>query len=127
MQDRLTSSRRRLIAARAHALRAEPTFSEAKLWQALRAGKLGVTFRRQVPVLDRYIVDLLAPKERLAVEVDGKYHARRQPADARRDEQLRRAGYRVLRLEAEQVARDLPAAVARIRAELALCESGPGV
>ena len=119
MSDRLTSSRQRLIAARARVLRADQTFSEAKLWQSLRAGKLGVTFRRQVPVLDRYIVDFLSAKAGLAVEVDGKYHTRRQQADARRDEQLRRAGYRVLRLEAELVVRDLQAALAKVRAELA--------
>ena len=65
--------------------------------------------------------DFLAPELQLAVEVDGKYHTRRPRADARRDEQLRRAGYRVLRLEAELVVRDLPAAVARIRAELVVC------
>lgn len=126
MHDRLTSSRRRLIEARAQALKSAQTFSEAKLWQAVRAGKLGARFRRQVPVLERYILDFLAPRLRLAVEVDGKYHTRRQGADARREEQLRRAGYRVLRLEAELVARDLPAAVARIRAELARCERDPG-
>ena len=41
MHDRLTSSRRRLIEARAQALKSAQTFSEAKLWQAVRAGKLG--------------------------------------------------------------------------------------
>jgi very-short-patch-repair endonuclease len=50
------------------------------------------------------------------VEVDGGYHARRGGADARRA--LVRAGYRVLRLEAELVMSDLPAAVARIRAKI---------
>ena len=118
MHDRLTSSRQRLIQSRAHALRSNQTFSEAKLWQSLRAGKLGARFRRQVPVLDRYILDFLAPRLRLAVEVDGKYHASRQRADARRDEQLRRAGYRVLRREAALGERNLTAALARIRAEL---------
>jgi hypothetical protein len=50
-----------------------------------------------VVVLGRYIADFLAPSAKLIVEVDGSHHARRVSADARRDEALRRAGYRVLR------------------------------
>jgi very-short-patch-repair endonuclease len=55
----------------------------------------------------------------LIVEVDGGWHSRRRRADARRDGKLRRAGWRVLRLEAELVRRDLPAAVEAIREALA--------
>ena len=54
----------------------------------------------------------------LIVEVDGGYHARRRRADESRDRQLRRLGYRVVRLDAELVLSDLPAAVALIRAAL---------
>jgi very-short-patch-repair endonuclease len=46
------------------------------------AGQLGVSFRRQVPLGNRFIVDFLAPVARLVVEVDGGYHARRREADA---------------------------------------------
>jgi leucyl-tRNA synthetase len=66
----------------------------------------------------RFIADFLAPSARLVVEVDGPYHARHRFTDRRRDEKLRRWGYRVLRLEAELVLRDLPAAVTRIAMEL---------
>jgi very-short-patch-repair endonuclease len=47
--------------------------------------------------------------------VDGAYHGRRRSADARRDRKLRRLGFRVLRLDAELVMRNLGAALARIR------------
>jgi very-short-patch-repair endonuclease len=107
-----------VLAAHAHRMRQAPTDSEAALWRALRSSQLGLRFRRQVPVL-RFIVDFLAPSVRLIVEVDGGYHALRRGADARRDEKLRRAGYRVLRVDAELVIRDLPRALARIRAGLA--------
>jgi very-short-patch-repair endonuclease len=56
-----------------------------------------------------------APSVRLIVEVDGGYHARRVTADARRDRKLERAGYRVVRVRAELVMRDLPAAVLAVR------------
>jgi very-short-patch-repair endonuclease len=88
------------------------------LWAAIRGQRLGVEFRRQVPVMGRYVVDFLAPAARLIVEVDGEYHAQRRGADARRDAALRRAGYRVLRLEARRVVRQLSMALGRIVQEL---------
>jgi very-short-patch-repair endonuclease len=94
------------------------TPSEARLWSALSARKLGVQFRAQVPLAGRYIVDFSAPSVRLVVEVDGAGHALRRRADARRDAELRRLGYRVLRVEAARVMRDLTAVVARVRAAL---------
>ena len=105
-----------LIAARASGHRFSPTLSERKLWLALSAGRvLGVVFRRQVPIGGRFIGDFVAPAFKLVVEVDGSAHIHRRRADARRDEKLRRLGYQVLRLEAELVLSDLPAAVARVR------------
>jgi very-short-patch-repair endonuclease len=96
--------------------RAAPTASEARLWSALSGGKLGVQFRRQVPIGKRFIVDFLAPRARLVVEVDGSYHAQRRAADARRDSKLRRLGYHVLRIPAGLVVSDLQAAVELVRA-----------
>jgi very-short-patch-repair endonuclease len=71
-----------------------------------------------VPLLSRYIADLLAPQIKLVVEIDGGYHAERARADARRDRALARAGYSVVRIEAELVMRDEDAAVARVRAAI---------
>jgi very-short-patch-repair endonuclease len=98
--------------------RAALTASEARLWSALSAGKLGVNFRRQVVLGNRFIVDFVAPQVRLVVEVDGSYHAQRVAADARRDSKLRRLGYRVLRIPAALVTGDLQAAVALVRAAM---------
>jgi very-short-patch-repair endonuclease len=80
---------------------------------------LGVVFRRQVPLLGRYIADFLAPAQRLVIEVDGAYHAERGRADARRDAALERAGYRIVRLEASLVVSDIEQALSTIRASLA--------
>ena len=92
------------------------TPSEARLWSALSARKLGVQFRREVPLAGRYIVDFCAPSVRLVVEADGSCHAKRRLADARRDAMLGALGYRVLRIEAALVMADLQAAVALVRA-----------
>ena len=98
--------------------RAAPTASEERLWSALSAGRLGVAFRRQVVLGNRFIVDFAAPRARLVVEVDGSYHAQRAAADARRDSKLCRLGYRVLRLPAALILGDLQAVVALVRAAL---------
>ena len=91
--------------------------AEQMLWDHIRGCRLGVWFRRQV-VIGRYIVDFVAPRERLIVEVDGGYHSTRESADARRDRKLTRMGYRVLRLDAELIRRDVHAAVDQIRTAL---------
>jgi very-short-patch-repair endonuclease len=118
--SRSPNRRRALIALRAQQMRHSATPSENVLWQSLRACKLGVAFRRQVP-LGRYIADFFAREVGLAIEVDGPYHSDRRRADERRDAALGRMGYRVLRLEAELVLRNLPEALKRIRAVLAEC------
>ncbi len=103
-----------LLAERARFMRFNLTDTEQLLWRQLAGKRLGVAFKRQVPV-DRYVVDFLAPTVKLVVEVDGGYHAHRVAADARRTRVLERLGYRVLRLDAELVSRQLPLAVEVIR------------
>ena len=66
---RPTPTFERVLKLRAHAMRKDPTV-EARLWAELSARKLGVSFRRQVPI-GRFIVDFCAPAVRLVVEVDG--------------------------------------------------------
>jgi len=110
-----STHRSALLQARAHGLRSSPTVSEQKLWLALSGGKLGVAFRRQVPVAHGFIVDFLAPALKLVVEVDGSAHEHRGRADARRDEKLRRLGYRVLRIDAPLVMHELARAVELVR------------
>jgi very-short-patch-repair endonuclease len=116
--SRSLARRQSVLAERACVMRRAPTTSEARLIHALRAGTLGIAFRTQVPLLGRFIADLLIPEVRLVVEVDGLYHTRRTAADARRDRALARAGYCVLRLDAELVMLDLDAAVACVVAEV---------
>ena len=100
-------------------MRFHTTPSEALLFSAIRGGRLGVTFRRQ-HIIGSHIVDFIAPKARLIIEVDGDaYHAQRTAADAARELKLVRAGYRVLRIPASLVERDVVAAVALISEALA--------
>ena len=100
-------------------MRTQPTPSEALLWAALRRNRLGWHFRRQ-HVVGAFIVDFACLARGLVVEVDGGVH--RDPdvafADRRRQAALEALGLQVLRVGAEQVERDLPAVLARIRGAL---------
>jgi very-short-patch-repair endonuclease len=110
-----TAHRAQLLAVRARDMRAAAPESAQALWRELRCAQLGVRFRREVPLLGRYIGDFVAEQQKLVVEVDGGSHRGRAQADRRRDEKLRRAGWRVVRIDAELVRRDLPEAVQCIR------------
>ena len=110
------SQRAAVLAERARVMRCSSTSTEELLWARIRARRLGVVFRRQVPLLGRFIADFLAPAERLVIEVDGAYHDESGRADARRDAALQCAGYRVVRIEASLVVSHLEGALDRIRA-----------
>lgn len=98
--------------------RSTPTWSEQMLFQCLKGSAVGVRFVRQAVVGRRWVVDLYAPSARLVVEIDGGVHRDRVRKDARRDRELRQFGYRVLRLPAELVEKDVVQAVALVREAL---------
>ena len=115
-QNQRTLSRSNQLTDRARSMLHAPTASEEALWLALRGGALGVAFKRQVVLGERYIADFFAPSAGLVVEVDGDAHRASRAADCRRDERLRRLGYRVVRVEAALVLRDQ----ARLKRALAI-------
>jgi len=81
----------------AREMRNAPTAPEQKLWSRLSRSQLGgFKFRRQATIGNR-IVDFLCPQRGLIIEVDGDTHID-PAADARRDEALGIAGYRVARV-----------------------------
>jgi very-short-patch-repair endonuclease len=78
-------------------MRRQPTEAESKLWLLLCNRRLAdFKFRRQVPV-GPYIPDFVCYAARLIVEADGGQHAE-NPRDLRRDAELARRGFRILRL-----------------------------
>ena len=67
----------------ARQLRRRQTSAEELLWQQLRGSRLGVKFRRQMP-LGPYTVDFLCVWAKLVVEVDGAHHTAERVYDERR-------------------------------------------
>jgi very-short-patch-repair endonuclease len=88
-------------------LRRRATASESLLWRALRDRQLdGWKFRRQARVAHS-IVDFYCAEARLVIEVDGGVHALQREADAERQARIEDLGLRVIRLQAEEVERDV--------------------
>src|SRR5512134_2954988 len=99
---------------RAKELRREMTPAEKRLWQEVRAKKLGVRFRRQ-QIIAGFIVDFYCHRAALVVEVDGDIHDLQQDEDARREKVLREMGLTIIRLRNEDVIKDLPSVLGRIK------------
>ena len=81
-----------ILEQRATQMRHAPTASEAKLFEALRGGRLGRHLPEAGSAAGRFIADPRASEVKLVVKVDGGYHAARERADARRDRALAQLG-----------------------------------
>ena len=114
----VSAAQARLLEERARAMRFSPTRSEEWLWRRLSGSKTGFAFRRQL-VIGPYIVDFACTAARLVVELDGGYHAERVEQDALRDRRLADLGWSVLRIDDDDVFRDLDAIVTRVAAAAA--------
>ena len=102
---KIVSVKSKLTRDRARQLRRDQTPAEARLWEALRGGRMeGWKWRRQAPV-GPFIVDLCL-EAAVAVELDGGVHADQADRDARRDAYLRLRGLQVLRFWNSEVSAD---------------------
>jgi very-short-patch-repair endonuclease len=80
-------------------MRKVPARAEQKLWECLRAGRLGgFKFRRQHP-MPPYVVDFYCDECRLVVEADGDSHVERVGHDAERTRWMNGQGVKVIRFE----------------------------
>ena len=107
----------------ARQLRNQPTQAEKRLWHFLRAGKLGVKFRRQAAV-GEYVVDFVCFSHKLIVELDGPQHleARARNHDRRRSAWLASGGFRVIRFRNQALDENIWQVVEEIRRTLSMAE-----
>jgi very-short-patch-repair endonuclease len=96
-------------------LRSTAIKSEWLLWAKLRARRSQWKFRRQHGI-GPYIVDFFCPKLKLAIEVDGISHERKDMAqrDAAKSEYLEQQGLRMLRFTSNEVCHELDRVVENI-------------
>ena len=94
---------------RARSLRHADVPAEDRLWSHLRDRRLqSFKFVRQVPI-GSYIVDFLCREVRLVVEVDGATHSEDHEIayDQRRESYLKAQGYRIVRVQNDDVYRHI--------------------
>jgi very-short-patch-repair endonuclease len=102
----------------ARQLRKSTTPEERLLWQELRTHRFdGLHFRRQ-QVIDGFVADFYCHAARLVVEVDGLIHDDQREYDAYRDRALAANGLRIVRVSNDDVRRNMPAILERIRRAL---------
>ena len=85
-----------LLRNTARTLRKNTTPQEAKLWSRLRREQLGVKFRRQYLIANKYIADFVCLEKKLIIELDGSQHATSQK-DKPRSHYLQKHGFKVIR------------------------------
>ena len=95
------------------------TESEKSLWFNLRNNRMGVKFKRQVP-MGPFIVDFVCMEKRLIIEVDGGQHQSNQDYDHIRTKYLNTIGFKVIRFWNNQVLQELMLVLASIYDQLKL-------
>ncbi len=101
-------------------LRKNMTPQEKKLWyQFLK--KIPYVVRRQYPI-DHYILDFYLPKQRIAIELDGRQHLTEEHklADVKRDSKLQEYGISVLRYPNHLIDSDFVAVCEHIKKHIEL-------
>jgi BirA family biotin operon repressor/biotin-[acetyl-CoA-carboxylase] ligase len=86
----------------AREMRTDMTISERRAWNALKGRRLGVRFRRQVPI-GPYIVDFACLEKRLVIEIDDPSHQFRDESE--RNAYLEARGFEIIRFTNEFVAK----------------------
>jgi very-short-patch-repair endonuclease len=102
---------------KADKLRQEMTEAETILWERLRANQLlGYKFRRQHPI-SIYIADFYCHKLSLIIEVDGKYHNKKEQIinDEKRTEDLKFQGMKILRFTNQEVVNNIETVILKIK------------
>jgi len=89
----------------ARELRREMSLPEVLLWNHLRPKvNKSCTIRRQVSVLNSYVLDFYCPHIKLAIEIDGhQFHAGQEVKDEERQRAIEQMGIRFLRIGASRV------------------------
>jgi len=110
-------------------LRQNMTFSEVKLWNEIKNGKLmGYDFDRQRPI-GNFIVDFYCKDLKVAIEIDGITHEDHEILlkDKIRQEELESFGVAFLRFDALLVVNKVEAVVREIRIWIEEFEKKNGV
>ena len=100
-------------------LRRDMTKAEKILWERIRDRRfMGHKFRRQHPLVKRFIVDFYCAKEKLVIELDGAVHSGREKMDREREAYIEAHGIKIIRFKNDEVEKDIDYVLKRIGEEL---------
>ena len=100
---------------RCRRLRRDLSGPERQLRAALRSRRAArLKVRRQHPI-GPFVVDFVCLEHRLVIELDGDSHIGRAKYDLKRQTEIESAGYRVLRVDNDDVLNDLDGVLAVLR------------
>ena len=101
-------------------LRKNSTESEILLWQKLRGRKfLGLKFRRQYSVA-QFVLDFYCPEKRLAIELDGKIHNKKdiKNHDENRDGYIEGFKIKIIRIKNDKIIDDIDSVLEYIKSKI---------
>lgn len=101
----------------ARQMRKEMTPQEVKLWQHIRREQLGVKFRRQVAIDNKYIADFACLEKSLIIEVDGGQHCN-SDTDTQRTFYLEKENFRIIRFWNNEIDKNLDGCIRILKEEL---------
>ena len=102
---------------RVRRLRRDMTDAEIALWKHIRAGQLGVKFRKQT-WLAGYIADFVSIEAKIVIEVDGGQHDLQRKGDENRARAMAALGYRTIRFWNHDVLQNIDGVLMTIQAAL---------
>ncbi len=108
--------------------RKNPTEAENLLWENVRNRNISnCKFRRQ-HAIEGFIVDFVCLEKMLVIEIDGEYHLEdeQKKYDESRTEYLNEQGFKELRFTNQEVEKNIPGVLTKIREELTQCSPLPG-
>ncbi len=105
-------------------MRKEMTPQEVKLWQLIRKEKLGVKFRRQFAIDNKYIADFVCLEKRIIIEIDGGQHSENFN-DVQRTFYLNKQNFRVIRFWNNEINSNIEGCINFLKREIEtpLCPS----
>ncbi len=118
-----------ILKEKAKELRQNMTFSEVKLWNEIKNGRLmGYDFDRQTPV-GNYIIDFFCKDLLLGLEIDGITHLDEKVIlqDEKRQKVLEEIGISFLRFDAMLVVNKVEAVVREIKNWILVYEEKNGI
>jgi len=106
--------------------RHDPTEAEEKVWQRLRAKKLGYKIRRQ-HAIDTFIADFVCLSKQTIIEMDGGIHKEKDQKeyDQYRTSRLEELGFTVIRYTNEEVIENIDRVIKSIKNYLDKKETTP--